>query len=751
MNPATSHFVDPARSSQFTPEELERYRQARVRLREQKHFWEARLPDLERGVPDSHFLLRLPDGHATLIYRQPTGQQGVLNHVERIAERTAEWWRSVESGDWSAALFHGLGLGYHIPHLIQHADAGRRILVLESDPTTLAACLALRDTEALFAHPSISVALAESPQEAATLSHNFIRAQQIPGERLRFIVDSPCLFPWPTFLRDWFEELAHRKPDLAERLLLSLLDHYPKPANLTASWELIQKRPGIGLLFDHLKGVPAVVAGAGPGLEGVLSTLQSKRSSFLLVACDTALGPLTRAGIRPDLVIAMDSGERNFDHFRRHPDVEFLPVLYGGVFPQLLEMYRDRAYIAGSAPFPTSAVLEDIPQPNRYFHEKGEIILNQTVGASAFDLAVKLGCSPIFLAGVDLAYCDGKHHASGTIYEGSEDFTKTQPGAYSVPSADGTETSTCTAFLISLIGLIHQVGGTETIVYNLSRNGALTPGTRDREQGLVALAALSDGGERPSDRLRVEAQLAEKERRRPKLRISCAAAPGDYLDSRGRWRAACDPDRRSALLAANLQAFSTRYPEASAKVAEATDRIRSGKLNGGETVRVTLSEEGYPAFEVTGGSLVSPVRVPVQSSPHEEVTDWNLGHCIRRSEGVVFLGVGIGFHLRDFIASMGSHPSEVWAWEPYPDRLGVSLSVMDFRDLLTDERIHWSVGTSAGELFVEMSEQTPELLARSRLSWRPWVEPGYRSWARNEESDFIETWVRLFQAMRHSD
>jgi hypothetical protein len=498
-------------------------------------------------------------------------------------------------------------------------------------------------------------------------------------------------------------------------------------------------------LFGKMEGRPAVVVGAGPSLDADLPLLKEIQDGILIVACDTALRPLLNNGVRVDFVVAIDSSPRNHDHFKNLPDAAFLPVLFGGVYPPLLDQYRDHAWIAATAPFPTVDLLEDFPGPSKYLRQKGTLVMNGSVGTGALDLAQQLGCSPVFLTGIDLAYSVGRDHAGGTIYDEDPDFQKRQPGLFEVPSVDGGRVSTCSPFLVSLFGVVHQLECAQVPVYNLSIAGAAIPGTRGREEGLQLLRSLeTSSGESPRKRLEIEADLALRAGgRRKRERGSESSFP---IDSRGRLRGNPDRDFRMTVAAANLEVLA-RTDILSAEVLRSSlGLLDSGRLRGGESCEWFRNSEGFPRLAIRSPHSGAVWLVPATDSPWEEVAEWRAKTSFEKSSSPLLLGAGLGFHLRDLLEGLPEGES-IWVWEPYPDRLVACLGVADFRPLFEDSRVRWAVGVHADALLRSIERKTPEFLEDRPLTWRPWVEPCLRGWTGEAEGEFLTKWFEVFAEM----
>lgn len=182
------------------------------------------------------------------------------------------------------------------------------------------------------------------------------------------------------------------------------------------------------VLLSHWKNAwadrPALLVGAGPSLRKSLPLIRSLADRCLILACDTALKPLLRAGIRPQGVHVLDAQPHTLLHLRGEDLSDIVIFADLVVHPHLAEKLGPAKWI-----FSTTA--------KYYFDAAGRPVQLQTPGAamagthagsigalqsggsvatSAFDLLRFLGASPILMAGTDLAWtwrqlhCVGTHH-----------------------------------------------------------------------------------------------------------------------------------------------------------------------------------------------------------------------------------------------------------------------------------------------------------------------------------------------------
>src|SRR5690606_38448509 len=98
-------------------------------------------------------------------------------------------------------------------------------------------------------------------------------------------------------------------------------------------------RPFVDRWFGVLTGQPAVLVAAGPSVTPNLPAIARLKGKVPIVAAGSGLGPLVQAGIEPDLVVSIDSGEANYRHFEGR-DLAAPLVFSPEIYPRIVEEYR---------------------------------------------------------------------------------------------------------------------------------------------------------------------------------------------------------------------------------------------------------------------------------------------------------------------------------------------------------------------------------------------------------------------------
>lgn len=156
--------------------------------------------------------------------------------------------------------------------------------------------------------------------------------------------------------------------------------------------------------------IPAIVVSAGPSLNKNIRELKKAKNKAFIVAVDTAVKPLVKAGIIPDLYVIVD-GRKPLDllDFEEAREIPLMPSVSSA--KAILEQHRGKKffYFEGNMLAYNLMAMNGIPLCS--------VACGGSVACSAFSLVYKLGFSTIILVGQDLALTGNRTHADGTFQE----------------------------------------------------------------------------------------------------------------------------------------------------------------------------------------------------------------------------------------------------------------------------------------------------------------------------------------------
>lgn len=295
-------------------------------------------------------------------------------------------------------------LGYGFEILLSRLPAGSAVLAVEAEPEL--AALSRPYIEALKSHPRFAFVATDAAPAAAAAARRLGRHRRVEELRLsqgyRLREDFYALL-----VRSLSEDLSIHWRNRVSMARMGRLWTKNCIANLGAmDWSRVEARPGFA------EAAPVVVCGAGPSLNGAIAFLRSLGEGVRILACDTAAGALSMAGVRVDAVVCLEAQVYNVGDFLPMPvaargptgylDLSAHPSSYRALFGPLRLLssrwtdcgFLDRLAAAGLP-------IEPLPPLG-------------SVGVLALRLAVERYRGPVFVAGLDFAYPAGRTHCAGS-------------------------------------------------------------------------------------------------------------------------------------------------------------------------------------------------------------------------------------------------------------------------------------------------------------------------------------------------
>ncbi|MDR2367968.1 MAG: DUF115 domain-containing protein [Deltaproteobacteria bacterium] len=332
-----------------------------------------------------------------------------------------------------AALIFGVGLGWHV-RVILESFPGIKIHVLEPDRS-------LMDHYGKYnvlgpgQEPLIHFSQAEFDE---TLARDVVHGEG----------GAPIVLPVPGYRRVWPQEAAlfakQVSREISRREVIEKTKALTDSAfieNLAKNTGLTTKLPDLMLLKGRFPVRPAFVVGAGPSLARNGKLLGEAVGRSVIICASAALKPLLSLGVRPDVVLLLESSDTS--SYLRLSQAE-------------REILGDKAILAAaSSSHPNHFLVEGFHKG--LFHLNGGeaqllgrgLFLPQggNAGTAAFALAYVWGLDPLVLVGQDQAYEGNYLHAPGTDDSVIEENMGT---TIVVPGVGGGMVETNTSLLASL-------------------------------------------------------------------------------------------------------------------------------------------------------------------------------------------------------------------------------------------------------------------------------------------------------------
>ncbi|HSX10181.1 MAG TPA: 6-hydroxymethylpterin diphosphokinase MptE-like protein [Chlamydiales bacterium] len=335
----------------------------------------------------------------------------------------APTWSEKKGGDEEVAklsidkaevvYFYGLGNGaayFQCKGWLQ-GNEERKLIFLEDDPGFIASFLHLPEAVEILSNPQVYLELfSRKNSEIDLLAERFpVRRVEVAGlpskkrslQRLRLKL--------------------LRKTALSHALYLDRLHGYQPFDNFVRNVRHLPSSFYANGLKDAFKNVPAIVCGAGPSLQQSMKVLSQMENRALLIAGGSTLAALSSRGISPHFGMAVDP---NLEEYRRMKNsfAFEVPLLYSTrVHPAVFQTCNGPfGYMrSGIGGVPELWIEEEMGLFDSLI---GDFLSPEAISVTSICIAWAqfLGCNPILLNGVDLAYTGNRRYAAGV--DGEEEL-----------------------------------------------------------------------------------------------------------------------------------------------------------------------------------------------------------------------------------------------------------------------------------------------------------------------------------------
>ena len=240
-------------------------------------------------------------------------------------------------------------------------------------------------------------------------------------------------------------------------------------------WNIRIVKEYAGILgFENLfKGMPMIVAGAGPSLDKHWDLLKKYRKNVIIITCDAALPAFMKQDLPPDFVIVVDPTEKqhlNFDCINCEETYSILPSI---CHPEVFRKVVPRQCSVYNIKDPSNMVLEIAPY---HTGRKGALPAGVLTTGSGYGFAAMSGARPIMFVGMDLSWPSPDTVYADNLAENKYNFQKAvklKGGCALFPDINKGFVLTHNTFICFWAWLKEVVEMSKVVVYNCSEAGIL--------------------------------------------------------------------------------------------------------------------------------------------------------------------------------------------------------------------------------------------------------------------------------------
>ncbi|HLO75192.1 MAG TPA: 6-hydroxymethylpterin diphosphokinase MptE-like protein [Magnetospirillum sp.] len=321
-------------------------------------------------------------------------------------------------------IVFGVGLGHHLPLLVEKAQVRHVVLVEAVAEFLLASAHAIDWQELCDAAAAKGVTLhLILGRTGEGLAKKVDKVVETHGPAL---LDGGYLYRhYPFFALD---EAYHRVVEEVPRQMIAM-GYYEDERKMFRNAATNLHKTAFRLVegeFRVVQNVPAFIIGSGPSLDECMEYIREWRDHAVVFSCGSSLQPCLKAGIVPDFHVELENITAVYDMLLHigelHPEVfangrftKKLPLIASAtVNPRVPPLFEDVYYFFRDTSSSTTSFGQNV---------KTMVGVGPNVSNTAIACAARLGFREMYLFGMDCGWRDSSNqHSHNTAYHTSEQF-----------------------------------------------------------------------------------------------------------------------------------------------------------------------------------------------------------------------------------------------------------------------------------------------------------------------------------------
>lgn len=341
------------------------------------------------------------DGCPVCRYRQGD----ICFHItsEHPVQEAKTWYSMVQQNGSAEVFLYGTGFGYALSELFAHKMPHTLVVVFEQNLYLFKAMLYYFDLLPLIQTGKVVFLIGDSSYFKEAFQKLFYNV-------LFFGITHPAVALSLPAVRNFKKEYLeiHRYVFKELCFLSSLIgnshqDNMTGLCNMMANAKAVLESPSIRCLKEQYRNVPAFIVSNGPSLDRSIQKLKNIRGNALIICVESAIVPLTKNGINPDILAVVERTKYtylyHFENRNYSPDIALLALAVAD--PRVFRSFAGEKVL----------IFRKGEDLNRWFSRNlgdgSELDAGANVSHFAVCLAMHLGADPIIFVGQDFAYGPG--------------------------------------------------------------------------------------------------------------------------------------------------------------------------------------------------------------------------------------------------------------------------------------------------------------------------------------------------------
>ena len=363
---------------------------------------------LEKRYPGLAFLLNIAEQESE--YREVLDEEIAIEGLQEV----------------EGLYLFGLSLASNFFNLQEWLEAkqDRHLIVVDYDLGSLSAFLTSQVAPLILKHPRVHLRFPLAQDRLESLFQEC--AQDFPIEKIHFIASSEYAKKHEESIEGW-QRLLYIETTKQHALFQEQFYNHLFFRNSLANMKTDLSAFIANDLKNGFQGVPAIICGAGPSLEKDLEKLKHLYDKAIIISAGSSIAALSRAGVDFHMAMAIDPNDEEVRRFKENVVFETVLIyvnrLHNGVFTTLNGSFGALQTPAGGRALQAikkALKIEAQPLPEGFGLDA------MSVTTTALELTTHMGCSPIILTGVDLAYTGDKRYLPGVVEGGGFDEKREQ-------------------------------------------------------------------------------------------------------------------------------------------------------------------------------------------------------------------------------------------------------------------------------------------------------------------------------------
>ena len=319
-------------------------------------------------------------------------------------------WRSKmpELKIYAKVLLFGFGNGSMVRKLLQSTDRTNQVIVYEPDFTVLSYVMQKWDLTDIIRDERFVLVVHSSLVEPISNRYSELLSYLDVGAFQYYAYPNYYYFFEPEYLEYMSGvEDACNSINSTQEVIGRFNEAYFQ--NTFSNLNSFLSGRSIEDLYAHLsEDVPAIIVASGPSLDKNVAQLADAKNRALIIAVDSSLRTVLKAGIIPDLCVSIDP-KKLTKHFSDDRANDIPMVCHITSNHEVLKNHRAEKFF-----------INDLNHHIQHFFSQKNMLFpvlasGGSVANDALSVARMLGLNRIIMIGQDLAYTDNKTHSAASV------------------------------------------------------------------------------------------------------------------------------------------------------------------------------------------------------------------------------------------------------------------------------------------------------------------------------------------------